>query len=59
MGDAYAEHYGPGQRHDAKAQELERRRREVMRDYATIQKARPIDHVKAAGDVEDAVLVSP
>lgn len=59
MGDAYAEAHGHGQRHDAKIQELERRRREVMRDYAAIQKARPIEHAKAADDIEDAVLVSP
>lgn len=59
MGDAYAEAHGPGQRHDAKSQELERRRREVIRDYAAVQKARPIDHVETAGDIEDAVLVSP
>jgi len=59
MGDAYAEAHGPGQRHDAKIQELERRRREVMRDYTAVQKARPIDHAKAADNIEDAVLVLP
>ena len=59
MGDAYAEAHGRGQRHDAKTQELERRRREVMRDYAAIQKARPIDHAKTTSDIEDAELVQP
>ena len=57
MGDAYAEAHGPGQRHDAKIQELERRRREVMRDYTAVQKARPIDPVKTDGYIEDAELV--
>lgn len=59
MGEAYAEPHGQAHRHDAKAQELERRRREVMRDYAALQKARPIDHAAPAGDIEDAELVQP
>jgi hypothetical protein len=59
MGEAYAETHGQATRHDAKAQELERRRREVLRDYAALQRARPIDHAKTAGDVEDAEIVQP
>jgi hypothetical protein len=59
MGEAYAETHGQATRHDAKAQELERRRREVMRDYAALQRVRPIDHAQTAGDIEDAELVQP
>lgn len=57
MGDAYADAVGPGQRHDARVEALERRRREVMRDYGAIQKARPLDHTKTDADIEDAELV--
>jgi hypothetical protein len=59
MGEAYAETHGQATRHDAKAQELERRRREVMRDYAALQRVRPIDHAGSDGDIEDAELVQP
>ncbi|MBF9045529.1 hypothetical protein LSUCC0031_00195 [Rhodobacterales bacterium LSUCC0031] len=57
MGEAYAEPHGQATRHDAKAQELERRRREVMRDYAALQRARPIDHAQTDDDIEDAEIV--
>lgn len=52
MSKAYGMTYGDAPRHDAKVQELERRRREVRRDFDALQKARPID----AG-VEDAEVV--
>jgi hypothetical protein len=59
MGEAYAETHGQAHRHDAKAQELERRRREVLRDYAALQRARPIDHAQTDGNIEDAEIVQP
>jgi hypothetical protein len=59
MGSAYAETHDPASRHDAKVQELERRRREVMRDYAALQRARPIDHAQTDADTEDAEIVQP
>jgi len=43
MGEAYRS-YGEGVRHhDSKIQELERRRREVKRDFDALQKTRPIE----------------
>jgi hypothetical protein len=59
MGNAYADGNGLASRHEAKVQELERRRREVMRDFHSIQKARPIDHVTHGGDISEAELVAP
>jgi hypothetical protein len=59
MGEAYAEAHGQATRHDAKAQELERRRREVMRDYAALQRARPINPAQTDADIEDAEIVQP
>lgn len=58
MGAAYADTFGEALRHDAKTQELERRRREVRRDYDTIQRARPIDQEANGGDIPDAEVVS-
>lgn len=58
MGAAYADTFGEALRHDAKTQELERRRREVRRDYDTIQRARPIDQEVDRGDIPDAEVVS-
>ena len=43
MGEAYRTHSAPVRQHDEKGQELERRRREVKRDFDTLQKARPIE----------------
>lgn len=43
MSDAYLEWNSAAATHDAKIQGLERRRREVKRDYDALQKARPLD----------------
>lgn len=43
MSEAYTNPLNPAERHDTKIQELERRRREVKRDYDALQKARPIN----------------
>lgn len=43
MSEAYRSGNLPAIRHDEKIQELERRRREVRRDYDALQKARPIE----------------
>jgi len=43
MSDAFLERGVPAEQHDQKVQELERRRREVKRDYDALQKSRPID----------------
>ncbi len=43
MSKAYAELGAPASRHDEKIQELERRRREVKRDYDALQKVRPLE----------------
>lgn len=59
MGDAYAATSGTAPTHDAKVQELERRRREVKRDFDAIQKARPIRGGGGEDDIQDAEVVSP
>jgi len=51
MGTAYWETFGPAKRHDAKVQDLERRRREVKRDYDALQKARPVEAEVAQAEV--------
>jgi hypothetical protein len=43
MSDAYTARFDATATHDDIIQELERRRREVKRDYDTLQKARPLD----------------
>lgn len=43
MGEAFRAYDGLHRKHDQKVQELERRRREVKRDYDALQKARPIE----------------
>lgn len=43
MSEAYRGFNRPAIRHDEKLQELERRRREVKRDYDGLQRARPIE----------------
>ena len=43
MGNAYLDPLNFTLKHDEKTQELERRRREVRRDYDALQKARPLD----------------
>lgn len=43
MGEAHRACDGPHRTHDQKVQELERRSREVKRDYDALQKARPIE----------------
>lgn len=48
MGEAFRAYDGLHRKHDQKVQELERRRREVKRDYGALPKARPIE-----GDVID------
>jgi hypothetical protein len=58
MGAAYAQTFGEAVRHDTKTQELERRRREVRRDYDAILSARPIEHEGNRGDIPDAEVVS-
>lgn len=55
---AYADAEGDAPRHDAKVQELERRRREVLRDYEAIQRARPIYQGIDRSAVDDAEVVS-
>ena len=43
MGEAYRSHENEVRRHENKMPELERRRREVMRDYDALQNARPVE----------------
>lgn len=43
MGDAYRNHDWSVIHHDQKLRELERRRREVKRDFDALQRARPVD----------------
>jgi hypothetical protein len=43
MSDAYLNVNSPASEHDDKIKELERRRREVKRDYDALQKIRPIE----------------
>ncbi|MCR9152346.1 MAG: hypothetical protein NXH83_19470 [Rhodobacteraceae bacterium] len=43
MSDAYFEPLSVARKHDEKGQELERRRREVRRDYDLLQRVRPIE----------------
>ena len=43
MGEAYAHAESQADWHDAKIQDLERRRREVKGDYDRLQKTRPIE----------------
>lgn len=52
MSDAYGKPFADARRHDGKVQELERRRREVKRDYDALQKARPVD-----AEIDDAEVV--
>ena len=51
MGAVDREHFGTARRHDAKVQDLERRRREVKRDYDALQKARPVEAEVAQAEV--------
>jgi len=51
MSDVDRVHSGTAKRHDAKVQELERRRREVKRDYDALQKARPVEAEVAQAEV--------
>jgi len=43
MSAAYRDFPSPAKRHDAQIQDLERRRRDVKRDYDALQAARPLD----------------
>ena len=43
MSEAYVSPSAPARKHDIKIQDLERRRREVKRDYDALQKARPVE----------------
>ena len=43
MSEAYVSYLSPSGKHDDKVQELERRRRDVRRDYDALQRARPIE----------------
>jgi hypothetical protein len=45
-------------KHDAKIPELERRRREVRRDYDALQSARSLDHQRADQDIPDAEVIA-
>jgi len=51
MSEAYAKRSGAAARHDEKLQELERRRREVKRDYDALQKTRPVEAEVADAEV--------
>ena len=59
MSAAYASTSGASGKHDAKIPELERRRREVRRDYDALQSARPLEHRRADHDIPDAEVISP
>ncbi|EAQ06410.1 hypothetical protein [Yoonia vestfoldensis] len=59
MSAAYASTSGTLAKHDAKIPELERRRREVRRDYDALQSARPLEHLRADHDIPDAEVISP
>jgi len=54
MGEAYRTHDFSVIRHEQKLPALERRRREVMRDYEALQKARPRDVEVAEAEVIEA-----
>lgn len=43
LGEAYSNQYGTAFKHEEAVKELEKRRREVMRDYEALQRLRPID----------------
>ena len=43
MGEAYRSYEHSVTRHEDKMPELERRRREVMRDFEALRKARPVE----------------
>lgn len=49
MSGAYLSHAGGVTKHETKLPDLERRRRDVMRDYDALQKARPIEAEVIAG----------
>ena len=51
MGEAYRTHDPSVIRHEHRLPALERRRREVMRDYEALQKARPLDLEVAEAEV--------
>nr|WP_213394996.1 hypothetical protein [Yoonia sp.] len=62
LASALADDTGVGRqyrKHDAKIPELERRRREVRRDYDALQSARPLEHRRADHDIPDAEVISP
>ena len=58
MSDADCNKDGSARRHDEKIKELERRRRELKRDYDALQKLRPVE-IEAAveAEAEDAEVV--
>lgn len=53
MSEAYRTQNGSVTHHNIKIQELERRRREVKRDYDLLQKNRPAGAILIEGSVED------
>jgi hypothetical protein len=53
MGEAYRTDGFDLRRHDGPIEELERRRREVKRDYDALQKARPLEAVVTDAEVVD------
>ena len=52
MSEAYLNWQGPVPKHDEKIRELERRRREVKRDYDALQKARSVE-----ADIPEAEVI--
>ena len=57
MGDAYGNDNSQAAAHDDKIRDLERRRREVMRDYEALQKARPLLRDPSRADITDAEVI--
>ncbi|PWK53143.1 hypothetical protein [Silicimonas algicola] len=57
MSAAYLAWPAPASKHDDKIQSLERRRREVKRDYDALQKARPVDVKAIEAEVVEAEVV--
>lgn len=57
MSQAYSQYSSPIHKHDEKLQELERRRREVKRDYDVLQKSRPVENVLPDADESDTEIL--
>jgi hypothetical protein len=59
MGEAYRDARGDAMRHEPRIVDLEKRAREVRRDFETLQKAQPFEARAVREDVVDADVVDP